>query len=457
MSATTEPDVPDAPGRLTAQARGISVIELAWRAPSSSGTSRVTGYQIQRSSRATGGWGDLEDDTGNTRTTYQDTGLAPNTTRYYRVRALSGAGPSAWSNVDHATTDDLTPPGAPTMLSVMPSVRRGSDELDLTWVAPVDDGGSAVTGYLIEWSAARVGPWFPLVQDTESPDRSYTDGGLGPNTTRYYRVSAINSEGPGRPSNVAHGTTRAAPPGPPRNLDVDPRGTGPDSIVLTWDAPETDGGAPIRGYTVQRIGPNNSTHRFNTGTTATTFKDTGLQPATAYRYQVAAINRVGTGQWSLERRTSTYAAKPGAPTGLTARAVGTSRIDLSWSAPRNDGGAPILGYRIEASDDGGRTWNIPIRRNTNSRTTTFSDVNLRPATTRHYRVAALNTAGTGPFSNTARATTEATVPGSPRSLDAEADGTSRIDALLARAHERRWLAHHRLPDRGVRRRGRQLG
>ena len=426
--ATTERDVPDAPGRLTAQARGISVIELAWRAPSSSGTSRVTGYQIQWSRRATGGWGDLEDDTGNTRTTYQDTNLAPNTTRYYRVRALSGARTSAWSNDAHATTDDLTPPGPPTRLSVMPSLLRGSDELVLTWVAPADNGGSAITGYLIEWSAARVGPWFPLVQDTKSPARSYTDRGLGPNTTRFYRVSARNSEGPGRPSNVAQGTTRAAPPGPPQNVYAE--GTGPTSILLAWDAPEDNGGAPITGYAIQRIGPNDNSwilHRSNTGTTATTFTDTGLEPATRYEYRVAAINRVDTGDWSFAARAGTYADVPGAPTGLTARAVGTARIDLMWSAPRNTGGVPILGYRIQASDDGGSTWRT-VRPNTNSTGRTFSDVNLRPATTRHYRVAAINTAIlTGPFSNIARATTEATVPGVPRSLDAEADGTSRIE------------------------------
>ena len=106
--------------------------------------------------------------------------------------------------------------------------------------------------------------------------------------------------------------------------------------------------------------------------------------------------------------------------------MGTARIDLSWSAPRNTGGAEILGYRIEASDDQRRTWRI-VRRNTNSKGTTFSDVNLQPATTRYYRVAAINTAGTGPFSNFASATTEATVPGAPRRLDAEADGTSRIE------------------------------
>ena len=388
----------------------------------------MTGYRIQSSSRRTGGWQDLEDDTGDTRTTYQDTGLQPNTTRYYRVAALSGTRTSDWSNVADATTDDITPPGAPTRLTVEPSRSRGSDELVLEWVAPVDDGGSAITGYLIEWSRTGVGGWLSLVNDTKSPATSYTDSGLGPNTTRFYRVSAINiTRLPGRSSNVARGTTNAEPPGPPQNLDA--RGTGANSILLTWDAPETDGGAPVTGYAVQRkIEPDGAWIEIerNTGSTATTFTDTGLQPATSYGYQVAAINREGTGDWSFKRSTTTYAAKPGAPVGLTARAVGTSRIDLSWIAPRNTGGVEILGYRIEASDDRGSTWRI-VRRNTNSRGTTFSDVNLQPATTRHYRVAAINTAGTGPFSNTARATTEATVPGSPRSLDANADGTSRIE------------------------------
>ena len=425
--ATTEPDVPDAPGRLTAQARGISVIELAWRAPSSSGTSRVTGYQIQWSSRGTGGWRDLEDDTGNTRTTYQDTNLAPNTTRYYRVRAISGAGSSAWSNVADATTDDLTVPGAPRSLTVSPNGLKGSTELRLSWAAPVDSGGSPITGYRIERAVVRGGAWIIHVASTGSATTTYLDTGLTPNTTRFYRVRALNAQGHGDPSNVAEGTTNAARPGQPQNLRA--RATGPTSITLAWERPASDGGERITGYTIRRSGSKDGpwiTIVRNTGSTATTFTNTGLQPATSYWYQVAAINRVGPGQWSFQASTSTYAQAPGAPVGLTARAVGTARIDLSWSAPRNTGGAPILGYRIEASDDGGSTWRI-VRRNTSSTGTTFSDVNLQPATTRHYRVAALNTAGTGPFSNTARATTEATVPGTPRNLDAEADGTSRIE------------------------------
>ncbi len=294
--------------------------------------------------------------------------------------------------------------------------------------APSNTGGSPITGYRIEWSSTGAWPGTFLLPGPTGTATTYVDTGLAPNTTRYYRVRAVNAQGQGNPSTAVRGTTNAARPGQPRNLRA--RAAGPTSITLAWEAPTSDGGERITGYTIRRRGPNDGnwiTIPRNTGPQETTFTDTALQPASAYRYQVAAINRLGAGQWSFEASTSTYAQAPGAPTGLTARAVGTSRIDLSWSAPRNTGGALILGYRIEASDDGGRNWNIIVRRNTNSRGTTFSDVNLQPATTRHYRVAAINTAGTGPFSNTARATTDATVPGAPRSLDANADGTSRIE------------------------------
>ena len=256
---------------------------------------------------------------------------------------------------------------------------------------------------------------------------NYLHTGLTPGTTRYYRVAAINAQGRGAFSTPERGTTNAAPPGQPQNLRA--RGAGPRSITLTWQAPAINGGARITGYAVQARGPHDGTWitiQRNTGSTATTFTHTGLQPATAYRYQVRAINSVGPGPWSPEASSSTHPDVPAAPFNLTARAVGTSQIDLSWSAPRNTGGAPVLGYRIEASSDGGTTWRI-IRRNTNSTSTRYSDLNLQPASTRHYRVAAINTAGTGPASNVARATTEATLPGTPRDLTAEADGTSEID------------------------------
>ena len=423
-SATTEvpvPPVPDAPTRLTARARGTSAIDLDWTAPSSVSAAPITGYRIEVSSTGNSRWTALEADTDSRDTDYRHTGLNPGTTRYYRVAAINRVGESKPSNVADATTD-VTAPGAPSGLRAVPSGLGGSNQLRLTWTRPSTDGGSSISGYLIEMSPNGLSGWTQVVANTRSTTYLHSD--LAPGTTRYYRVSAINSVGRSNPSNVANGTTKAARPGQVQTLSA--RATGPSSITVTWEAPSSDGGARITGYSIQARSPNDGTRITNTGSTATTFMHTGLQPATVYRYQVRAINSVGFGPWSQEASDDTYPDKPSAPFNLTARAVGTSRIDLSWSAPRNTGGAPILGYRIEASDDGGGTWRI-IRRNTNSTTTSFSDLNLEPATTRHYRVYAINTAGTGPASTVRHATTDATLPGVPRSLAAEADGTSQID------------------------------
>ena len=367
----------------------------------------------------------LEADTRSDVTTHTHGGLSPGATRHYRVAAINRAGRGPWSNVASATTD-ATVPGAPTGLRVAPGGAGGTDRLLLGWTPPASDGGSPVTGYRIETSPNGVSGWTILVAGTGSAATTFSHTGLAPGTTRHYRVAALNGRGRGAYSNVARGSTNAARPGQPRNPRA--RADGPTSITLTWERPASDGGAPVTGYRIRAHGPTGTwiTIRPNTGSAATTFTHTGLDPATRHRYQVAAINRVGAGAWSGEIATVTDPDLPGAPSGLTARADGTSRIDLSWNAPRNTGGAPIRGYRVEASDDGGATWRI-LRRATNSAATTFSDLNLDPATTRHYRVAAINIAGVGPFSNAARATTEATLPDAPRGLGARADGTSRID------------------------------
>ena len=425
-SATTDEILPSAPRRLAARARGTSAIDLSWTAPASAGGGAISGYRIEVSRTGSGAWTALEADTGSRTTAYTHTGLSHGSTRHYRIAAINEAGVGPWSNVASATTD-ATVPGVPTGLRVAPGGAGGTDRLLLRWTPPVSDGGSAVTGYRIETSLNGASGWVILVASTGSTATTHAHTGLAPGTTRYYRVAAINDRGRGVYSNVARGATNAARPGQPRSPRA--RADGPTSITLTWEAPASDGGAPVTGYRIRARGPNDGawiTVRANTGTEATAFTHPGLDPATRYRYQVAAINRVGAGAWSGETATVTDPDLPGAPSGLTARAAGTSQIDLSWTAPRNTGGAPIRGYRVEASDDGGATWRI-LRRATNSAATTFSDLNLDPATTRHYRVAAINIAGTGPYSNAARATTEATLPDAPRGLGAQADGTSRID------------------------------
>ena len=80
---------------------------------------------------------------------------------------------------------------------------------------------------------------------------------------------------------------RTSAPGAPRNLTVV---GGNGEVVLSWDAPENDGGAAITDYEYRINGQN---PWISTGSTETTHTVTGLVNGTEYTFQVRAVNRVG--------------------------------------------------------------------------------------------------------------------------------------------------------------------
>lgn len=120
---------------------------------------------------------------------------------------------------------------------------------------------------------------------------------------------------------------------------------------------------------------------------------------------------VQTGTWyaSIEVRTSNQVvhlltipvtieilppivATPSAPTGLTVNATSTS-AQLSWNVPSNNGGGAISDYVVDYWAKGGSSW---TRVQDGVSTSTSASVSLS-ANTYSFRVAAVNSAGTGTF------------------------------------------------------------
>ena len=247
-NSTVAPVAPDAPSGLMASAVGRSRIDLSWTAPAYSGGTAVTGYRIEVSDDAGVTWADRVADTASTDTVYSHTGLSAQDTRHYRVSAINSAGTGTASNVANATTSvSDTVPAMPTGLS---ATAAGRSRIDLSWTAPSDDGGAAVSGYRIE-VAPDGQTWSDLVADTGSTGTTYSHTGLSAGTTRYYRVSAINSVGTGSASSVANATTRTPPPPPePSNspptvsASCDPCEVRPGGeVALTATAEDPDGDA----------------------------------------------------------------------------------------------------------------------------------------------------------------------------------------------------------------------
>ena len=218
---------------------------------------------------------------------------------------------------------------------------------------------------------------------------------------------------------------------PDAPIDLSATTVSSSQINLKWSAPSNDGGDYIKGYKIERStdgGTNWSIIVANTGlegtkwvcdnneacSYVTTYSDTGLVHSTAYAYRVFAINSLGTSNPSATASATTFNVVPSPPTGLTATAS-TLRINLSWTAPSDNGGTPITGYMIEKSTNNGSTWSTLVA-NTGSTETTYSDKNVLPLTTYTYRVSTINDIGTGNPSNTASASTPSVSVPSPASL-----------------------------------------
>ena len=105
---------------------------------------------------------------------------------------------------------------------------------------------------------------------------------------------------------------------------------------------------------------------------------------------------------------------PGPPTALGAEGKSQTQIRLAWTAPAAVGSFGITGYRIEVSENAGASWHVLVA-NTGSAEPNKFDNGLSAGDTRHYRVSAINPAGTSARLGVASATTVAAGPAATNS------------------------------------------
>ncbi|HEX5457198.1 MAG TPA: spherulation-specific family 4 protein, partial [Candidatus Nitrosotalea sp.] len=138
--------VPNAPAGLTSTAVSSSQINLSWIAPSNNGGSTITGYKIDRSTNGGSTWSTIVSNTGNTATTYSNTGLTANTSYSYRTSAINAIGTSSVSNTATATTSAAATGG--TVSIIVKSANLAGTSFNGMWVElHASNGTTLATGY----------------------------------------------------------------------------------------------------------------------------------------------------------------------------------------------------------------------------------------------------------------------------------------------------------------------
>jgi len=73
-----------------------------------------------------------------------------------------------------------------------------SDHITISWKKPEDDGGSGITGYVVEKMDVETGRWIPAGEVGAGTEQFKIDG-LTPKKKYKFRVKAVNKEGESEP------------------------------------------------------------------------------------------------------------------------------------------------------------------------------------------------------------------------------------------------------------------
>jgi Fibronectin type III domain len=349
--------IPDAPVSITATP-ACEAVNVGWNAPANDGGSPITNYTVfVRTGSQT------FTDTVNG-STFSDTipGLGDGTSYSVTVLATNTIGDSSESSPP-VTATPVCVPAAPLSVTAAPECEATL----VGWNAPATDGGSPVTNYTV------VGSTF-----------SDTLSGLTDGTTYTVTVAAQNAVGAGLESSPPVSVTPVCVPTVPLSVTASPLC---ESVNVGWNAPASDGGSPVTGYTVvlqsgiQVV----ATHQLTGTTRSDVFS--GLTDGTPYSVTVTAANALGSSATSSPV-TVTPVCAPSAPLAVTASARCAGAV-VGWNAPATLGGAPVSAYTLLV-----RTGTHLVTFTVGGSTLTDTISGLAGATTYAVTVEATNVGGT---------------------------------------------------------------
>ena len=289
----------------------------------------------------------------------------------------------------------VIPPGAP----INATASAGDTQATISWTAPTNDGGSAITGYTVTASSGG-GTCTVAI-----PPLTCTVMGVANGTPYTFTVVATNTLGDSPASAPSNSVTPFTVPDAPGSVGAVP---GNGSATVSWTIPNANGSA-ITGYTVTASGGGACTAVVpNTSCTVN-----GLVNGTAYTFSVVATNGAGDGPAGTSGSMTPYTV-PGAPTGVSGVA-GNAQVTVSWTAPASNGGSAITGYTVTALGGAGGTCTVA--------TTSCAVTGLTNGTAYTFTVKATNAAGDSAASAASTSVTPFTVPDAPTGVSGVAGNT----------------------------------
>ena len=274
---------------------GLVDMLVTWTAPANDGGSEISKYRIQTATDP--GFTSNVVITDLVSSPSKIVHLGEFTTYYVRLFAINSVGISSPSNT--IIVETIGRPETPTTVSV----DAIDDEILVEWGSPSSNGGSPITGYVVEYTLIQNDFDAGQTVRVSSSTNSYAIP-ASPGVTYYVRVKAVSAAGSGDYSGTFSASGNLAPQTMP-GLAAASR---PEAVLLSWN-PQTvssNGGATINTYTISWSSANNTQNSVTISgstnsilidgedTTGDGIIDTGLTTGRNYTFTITANNAVGS-------------------------------------------------------------------------------------------------------------------------------------------------------------------
>lgn len=190
VNAPGAPAIPFPPTNLSAFG-GNKKVNLTW-----SGSSGATHYKVYTST-VSGSYGEEFTTVSGSVYGCEMTGLTNGTTYYFVIKASNDGGES--QNSAEVSAVPMTVPGVPTEVTAT----SGNQQATVTFAEPLDNGGSAITEYIVTSNPGNI-----IVSGTGT---TITVTGLVNGTSYTFTVKAVNEKGSSPDSTPSNAVTPVAP------------------------------------------------------------------------------------------------------------------------------------------------------------------------------------------------------------------------------------------------------
>merc|ERR1719154_289266 len=395
-------DKPSPPTSLEVSEIFSSHCTLSFAPPKDDGGMQLTYYTIEKQDFSLkGGWSMVAEVPADEPLKVKCEGLENKKQYKFRVTASNklGASEPAMLRETVLAKDPWDEPGKCSHIEV---TDWGPEFADLRWSRPETDGGSPITGYVIEYRD-RFTDW-KTCQEIQGDVLEGTVPDLTEGSQYEFRVRAVNKAGPGEPSDptqpicAKHRFLKPFIKNPEefknvvikkeKQFALDIKFGGEPEPKAIWKFEDKEIleeeseslGAP---YNCKRI----TIDSYERNTVMTIRK--GVRKDTGH-YKLTLINSVGE---CSEICDVVVLGKPARPEGpLFPEEVRDKHVKLKWRKPKDDGGLPIEGYIIEKMDMDSGVWepcgevSAPAREE-------FTADRLTPGKKYKFRVKAINREG----------------------------------------------------------------